>query len=610
MILFCFVLGEFGGFSTTNIEEGEEKRPAIRPEIQKETEMEMLLNEITRATSSTRHDDDDARAGDDHAQQMQQMMHPAYDMHGHGANDDGISSSSHGLLDGHGRGAGYACQSPLPLASDGSSLCSLSGILAPADDDGCCRSSAGEDWTMEGLGLHAGLLALSIGDDREVRLVLPPASAPALADTATNPPLFRSGYGNSFLLAGASDDVYGAPWASVLPNSRPFDADERLCGSGLQQHCYVNANSFESLLEARRFGASTSHANGLHTAPENFICSGEAIAALGADFDYRGDQGLGFPSAFLHSPHNGVDLGRDLDALNFQSPRHAMLQTQEDYNLPCSQALPSLSRNRRNIEAFGRENGLITQGKGLDYVGNQWQDLLRGIPAANVGGVHAVPVPNFGRSPRLPLNYNNNMGIEGFMYHIAKDKQGCQLLERKLDEGRHQVDAIFNGIIDHMVELIVDPFGNYLVQKLLDVCSEEQRTRIIFMLTEDVDQFITISLNIFGSRAVEKLIETLKTRQQITLVVLALEPGLLDLIKDLNGHHVIQRCLQTFTAEDNMYIFYVAAKHCVDIATHRRGCYVLQRCISHSTGEHRRRLIAEISTNGLELAQDKFGPFR
>lgn len=54
-----------------------------------------------------------------------------------------------------------------------------------------------------------------------------------------------------------------------------------------------------------------------------------------------------------------------------------------------------------------------------------------------------------------------------------------------------------------------------------------------------------------STRVVQKLIETLKTRQQISLVVSALEPGFLSLIKDLNGNHVVQHCLQCLSNEDN-----------------------------------------------------------
>ena len=61
---------------------------------------------------------------------------------------------------------------------------------------------------------------------------------------------------------------------------------------------------------------------------------------------------------------------------------------------------------------------------------------------------------------------------------------------------------------------------------------------------------------------VQKLIETLKTKQQISLVISALESGFLALIKDLNGNHVIQRCLQCFPGEDSKVIAHLNP-HCM-----------------------------------------------
>lgn len=49
----------------------------------------------------------------------------------------------------------------------------------------------------------------------------------------------------------------------------------------------------------------------------------------------------------------------------------------------------------------------------------------------------------------------------------------------------------------------------------------------------------------------QKLIESLRTREEIQLVVAALRPGFLELIKDPNGNHVVQKCLQAFEADDN-----------------------------------------------------------
>lgn len=55
------------------------------------------------------------------------------------------------------------------------------------------------------------------------------------------------------------------------------------------------------------------------------------------------------------------------------------------------------------------------------------------------------------------------------------------------------------------------------------------------------------------------------------------------------------------------FIFVAATNYCIDIATHQHGCCVMQRCISHSSGEHREKLIAEITSNALLLAHNQYG---
>ena len=71
---------------------------------------------------------------------------------------------------------------------------------------------------------------------------------------------------------------------------------------------------------------------------------------------------------------------------------------------------------------------------------------------------------------------------------------------------------------------------------------------------------------------------------QVGLVTDALRDGVVSLIRDLNGNHVIQRCLQRLGPEDSQFVYDAAAAHTVDIATHRHGCCVLQRCIDFANG--------------------------
>lgn len=95
--------------------------------------------------------------------------------------------------------------------------------------------------------------------------------------------------------------------------------------------------------------------------------------------------------------------------------------------------------------------------------------------------------------------YTSLEEVEGRIYIIARDQHGCRFLQRKFDEGSSEdVQKIFVEIIDHIIELMTDPFGNYLVQKLLEVCSEDQRMQILHAITGKPGELVTISLNMHG----------------------------------------------------------------------------------------------------------------
>lgn len=133
-------------------------------------------------------------------------------------------------------------------------------------------------------------------------------------------------------------------------------------------------------------------------------------------------------------------------------------------------------------------------------------------------------------------------------------------------------------------------------------CSEEQRLEVLKQVC-DKGQIVEVALNTHGTRAVQKLIETLTSREQRALVISALTPGVVSLIKDLNGNHVVQRCLQRLGPDDSQFVYDAARKHCMEIATHRHGCCVLQRCIDFATPTQKNDLVQEVARHALQLSQ-------
>ncbi|KAK8200012.1 mRNA binding protein-like protein Pumilio 2 [Phyllosticta capitalensis] len=208
---------------------------------------------------------------------------------------------------------------------------------------------------------------------------------------------------------------------------------------------------------------------------------------------------------------------------------------------------------------------------------------------------------------RTQPNYNFDSLLPHDIVELCKDQHGCRYLQKQI-EGRNLdvVRKIFDATKEHVVDLMQDPFANYLCQKMLEFCNDEQRTRLII---NAAPQMVNIALNQHGTRALQKMIEYVSTRDQINQIIAALCQNVVTLIQDLNGNHVIQKCLNHLGSEDAAFIFHSVGEACVIVGTHRHGCCVLQRCIDHSTGNQRNALIAKITENAISLVQDPFGNY-
>ena len=208
--------------------------------------------------------------------------------------------------------------------------------------------------------------------------------------------------------------------------------------------------------------------------------------------------------------------------------------------------------------------------------------------------------------------------FSGEIYNLCKDQHGCRFLQRQLDlggkenngHGKEQSSVvatmIFNEIYLKIVDLMVDPFGNYLIQKLFEHVSTDQR---VILVKNAAPEFMRIALDSHGTRALQKLVECISTEEESQLLIKSLSPHVVALSRDLNGNHVVQKCLQRLSAANNQFIFDTAAFHCNEIATHRHGCCVLQRCLDHGTMAQRAQLSLKVAQNATNLSFDPFGNY-
>ncbi|CAG9311454.1 unnamed protein product [Blepharisma stoltei] len=191
---------------------------------------------------------------------------------------------------------------------------------------------------------------------------------------------------------------------------------------------------------------------------------------------------------------------------------------------------------------------------------------------------------------------------------MAKDQIGCRMLQKKLEEQNpFTIQTIYDQIMLQLPILMVDPFGNYLVQKLMEVCDEGILRSIISVIYNEITQ---ISLSPHGTRAVQKLLDIVaKYPNHIQTIVEALKNNVITLIKDINGNHVIQKCLHTLGQANTNFIYEATSLNIIDIGTHRHGCCVLQRCIDAASPRQLDLLVDKIVENAVVLVQDAFGNY-
>ncbi|KAI9294770.1 ARM repeat-containing protein [Neoconidiobolus thromboides FSU 785] len=216
-----------------------------------------------------------------------------------------------------------------------------------------------------------------------------------------------------------------------------------------------------------------------------------------------------------------------------------------------------------------------------------------------------------------PLEYNfEGKTIEELsdeIYYLSRDQIGCRYLQRILQEGDPKnIQLIYEQVKGYFPDLMVDPFGNYLCQKLMEVANLYQFTELIRASSSNL---FRISLNNHGTRVVQKILGYLtyyderEANEAIGIIIESLKRNVVSMIKDLNGNHVVQVCVNKLSSKNNQFVYDSIFNNCIAISTHKHGCCVIQKCFDRANDYQRDQLVIAITQNALSLVQDPYGNY-
>jgi len=155
------------------------------------------------------------------------------------------------------------------------------------------------------------------------------------------------------------------------------------------------------------------------------------------------------------------------------------------------------------------------------------------------------------------------------------------------------------------VELMTDPFGNYLFTKLIERCDTAQREKVVSKILQDL---LSIAFDMYGTQSLQKMMPFL-TENQIEMLTSTLKMSTISLIKHNKANYLIQYCLDHLPAKHNQWIYDAVSENVEEVGRDRVGCVIVKRCIDHASDEQRNRLTTEIARKVLGLVQDPFGNY-
>ena len=80
-------------------------------------------------------------------------------------------------------------------------------------------------------------------------------------------------------------------------------------------------------------------------------------------------------------------------------------------------------------------------------------------------------------------------------------------------------------------------------------------------------------------------------------------------VKDQNGNHVVQKCIETVEASRLQFIIDAFRGQVYNLSTHPYGCRVIQRILEHCTADQTTPVLEELHTHIEALIQDQYGNY-
>ncbi|XBW36040.1 hypothetical protein QEN19_001615 [Hanseniaspora menglaensis] len=204
-------------------------------------------------------------------------------------------------------------------------------------------------------------------------------------------------------------------------------------------------------------------------------------------------------------------------------------------------------------------------------------------------------------------NYDLSFILDGSL-EFCKDQVGSRFIQDVLPNTDEKILlSFYNEIDQHVFELMMDVFGNYVIQKLLEISSNE--IIIDKIMSHVKGNVLTLTKSQYGCRIIQKALSYVPLNHKLSIIKELNKNSVVDCINDQNGNHVIQKAIENIPIEKVKFIIDQLQNLISKYATHPYGCRVIQRLLEYGDLETRETILTELAPNYSKLITNEFGNY-
>jgi len=192
---------------------------------------------------------------------------------------------------------------------------------------------------------------------------------------------------------------------------------------------------------------------------------------------------------------------------------------------------------------------------------------------------------------------------------MARTYRGSKVLQDFLVKAsKTDLDKIIGRFAHNMIELMLDPYANYMIQILAKHCQPEQR---LVLLQKIAPAMYKIACDKKGTYALQTIVSLINTHAEDLLMKSALGNYVLDLALDIQGNHVIQKLINAVSYKNIDFIYQPLVENFLHVSTHSSGSLVFkQLIIKVEKNVNMKTTIIHLVCQEMEnLVQDPYGNY-